>query len=178
MGLPERRVGLAARLVGAQSRQHDLRAARLPAQPGRFALRGRVTGITRWKIAACSSRRSRSAARRGSATPAGSYRPGFTVGLNGLFGSLFIRANTGSYYFGNYYGIGYRGLGYTPWTSYGPARLRPAPELLQLGRNRGTQGWNGNLAGLYTGRLKRFAAGARQHLRSAVAGESERKMRR
>jgi hypothetical protein len=84
--------------------------------------------------------------------PGWCYRPGFTIGLNGLFGSLFIRANTGGYYYGNYYSNGYRQQGYTPWTNYARRGYDPLLNYYSWS-NRGTPGWNGNLAGLYTGRL-------------------------
>ncbi|MDB5311052.1 MAG: hypothetical protein JWO38_5254 [Gemmataceae bacterium] len=84
--------------------------------------------------------------------PGWAYRPGYTVGLGGLLGSLFARPGYGSYYFGNYFGRPYQGLGYLPWTAYGRRGYDP---LLNYYRwaNRGNPGWYGGLAGLYTGRL-------------------------
>ena len=84
--------------------------------------------------------------------PGWCYRPSFTVGLNGLFGSLFNRANTGSYYYGNYYGNGYRAQGYRPWTNYGRRGYDPLLNYYTWS-NRGTPNWNRNLTGLYTGRM-------------------------
>ena len=84
--------------------------------------------------------------------PGWSYQPGYSVGLNGLLGSLFIRPNLGSYYFGNYFGNGYRGYGYQPWTAFGRRGYDPLLNYYAWA-NRGTRGWNGNLAGLYTSRL-------------------------
>jgi hypothetical protein len=84
--------------------------------------------------------------------PGWAYTPSYGVGLGGLFGSLFVRPNYGSYYFGNYFGSPYRGLGYTPWTAYG--RRGYDPLLNYYGwSNRGTAGWYGGLNGLYAGRL-------------------------
>ena len=84
--------------------------------------------------------------------PGWGYQPGYTVGLGGLLGSLFLRPGYGNYYFGNYYGNPYRGLGYTPWTAYAGRGYDP---LLNYYRwaNRGTAGWSGGLTGLYAGRL-------------------------
>jgi hypothetical protein len=45
------------------------------------------------------------------------YRPTYVVGPDFLLGSLFVRANTPCYYFGNYFEPRYRRL-YVPWVDY------------------------------------------------------------
>jgi hypothetical protein len=80
------------------------------------------------------------------------YRPGYSVGLSGLLGSLFIGANSGNYYFGNYYGNNYRAAGYLPWTNYSRRGYDPLLNYYAWS-NRGTTGWNNGLNGLYNGRL-------------------------
>lgn len=81
-----------------------------------------------------------------------SYQPGYSVGLSGLLGSLFVRPGLGSYYFGNYFNNSYRGLGYQPWTAFARRGYDPLFNYYSWA-NRGTPAWTNNLATLYASRL-------------------------
>jgi hypothetical protein len=59
------------------------------------------------------------------ARPGFVFRPRFTVALDGLLDSLFVRPGFGHYYFGDYFAPRYFGMGFQPWYLYGPRFYDP-----------------------------------------------------
>jgi hypothetical protein len=80
------------------------------------------------------------------------YRPSFVIGFNGLYGSLFVGAGYGHYYFGDWYARGYLGFGITPWFQFG-ARFYDPLWVHARWVNRGNPGWAAGVQAGYIARV-------------------------
>jgi WXXGXW repeat (2 copies) len=92
-------------------------------------------------------------------TPGWNYQPRYTIGIEGLFGSLFVRPEYNRYYFGDYYGPEYDRQGFVPWFDHRMGRNAPDP-LFGYSRwnSRADTQWEGNLRGLHKDRQAGNAA--------------------
>ena len=72
-------------------------------------------------------------------TPGWVFRPHFTLALDGLMASLWVRPGWGHYFFGDYYEARYTRFGFHPWHTYGARFHDPLFSYYQW-RHRGDPG--------------------------------------
>jgi hypothetical protein len=82
------------------------------------------------------------------------YTPGYTVGIGGALGSLWVRPGAGYYAFGDFYGPRYATRGFQPWHLYGPRYRDPSWGYYLNSAARTNPGWARNLASTYDGRVR------------------------
>jgi hypothetical protein len=81
------------------------------------------------------------------------YRPRFVVYDTALVGALFVRPDTGSYYFGDYFAPTYRRRGFVSWVDYRVTRYSYDPLFTYVRwQNRTNRYWERDLRTLYVNR--------------------------
>jgi hypothetical protein len=82
------------------------------------------------------------------------YQPSYVVYGDGLLGALFVRANYGSYYFGDYFDARYRRLGFTAWVDVRFGRGYDPLFSYYRWTYRDDRRWERGLRDLYVGRFE------------------------
>lgn len=83
--------------------------------------------------------------------PGWCFRPRFVVGVNAVFGSLWVRPNAGYYAFGDFYGRRYADRGFQAWVSVGARNRDPLFSQHNVA-NRGNPNWRRDLVNTYEAR--------------------------
>ncbi len=81
------------------------------------------------------------------------WTPSYTVGLDFLYGALFVRSGHRHYYYGDYFTADYRRRGFTPWVDHRVAGVTSDPLFGYYRSAHANRTWERDLRGLYTDRF-------------------------